>query len=162
MKITVYSDKDCVLRYNEKWPNIWEYNTPTYFDDLKKAKDESRPFEDQNYILGICMDHLFSGKIGIPKPDTFYTIEIPGKVEIGWECKINGKWMECLGGTEADIKNGFKRKVARIAEKEEETQSGLLLAVEALINLMEKQSMVTWMTPEYKELKNQFTITRNT
>lgn len=39
-----------------------------------------------------------------------------GEVKEKWECKINGKWFDCLGATESDIKNGFKRKVAILVE----------------------------------------------
>lgn len=96
MKITVYCDKEGVLRYNPKgWPNnpsfdlgpkpsgidyeIMDDLSEAYTTALEKAKSDSVPFEDQDVILFLISESLSGPLIdllNLTKPDSFYEIEI--------------------------------------------------------------------------------------
>lgn len=93
MKLTIYCDKDLVLRYS---PDQWPY----YDGSLQIAKDESVPFEDQKEVLALIPldkiytygvewgdplvgDYFYTSSSNEPiKPDTFYNIEVDGVVEV--------------------------------------------------------------------------------
>jgi hypothetical protein len=114
MKITVYSDKDCVLRYNKYWPTK---NQIAYDIAMQKAKDESVPFEDQDQAIKLLKSKSWSDDAtGTHKPYSFYTIEIQGKVEIvAPECKEK----DCACRSHDYCR--MSKQVARITP-EEETQ----------------------------------------
>lgn len=78
MKITVYCDKEGILRYN---PNGWPQKPETaiYFELLRIAKSESIPFEDQDTVLFLISESLpgiLIDLLNLTKPDSFYEIEI--------------------------------------------------------------------------------------
>jgi hypothetical protein len=140
-KIIAWADKDRVLRYSKEWPEkpdtgcecatclgdivIWKRN-------LEKAKQESVPFEDQQW----ARENIQCGANSIrPKPDTFYPLEIDGQVEIVQSDKAHDKCIatnicqetESFKGTEHEGVDmcedgcvwGF-RKVARILPSQKE------------------------------------------
>lgn len=109
MKITVYCDRNGILRYNpEGWPKEpskpgeWahqEFFTEYYEDkakwrkDIEKAKSESVPFENQKITAEWA--HI--------KPDSFYDVEIDGVIEIADQICQYKRENEC-----------YTRKIARI------------------------------------------------
>lgn len=111
MKITVYCDKEGILRYNPKgWPNnpsfdlgpkpsgidyeIMDDLSEAYTTALEKAKSESILFEDQETILFLISESLpgpLIDLLNLTKPDSFYDVEIDGKICVvtemseGWQ-----------------------------------------------------------------------------
>lgn len=120
MKVTVYCDKEGILRYNpDGWPKEpskpgeWAHQEffTEYYEykaklrkDIEKAKSESIPFEDQRIIKNALMHPFnvihFDNLVVL---DTFYDVEIDGVIEIADQiCQYKGE-NEC-----------YTRKVARI------------------------------------------------
>lgn len=94
MKITVYCDREGILRYNpEGWPNEPNANSPAYhaIDNtlykgaLEKAKCKSIPFDDQDTVLFLISESMPGPLIdlmNLTKPDSFCYIDIEGIILI--------------------------------------------------------------------------------
>lgn len=104
MKLTVYCDKDLVLRYSpDGWPKEpkkvtefeiyagmvycggdfgYEKARKKYTAALKKAKNESIPFEDQRDIATRIAKTNVLQLNNFKVPDTFYGLDLDGDVEL--------------------------------------------------------------------------------
>lgn len=77
MKLTIYCDKDLVLRYSpEGWP------IDPYTASLQKAKYESIPFEDQRDIAARIAKANVLQLNNFKVPDTFYGLDLDGDVKL--------------------------------------------------------------------------------
>lgn len=142
MKLTIYSDKDCVPKYNKNWPEKPDlfpteaYHNPMaakslriYKALLQKAKNESVPFETQfdrnriEILINVQRPNEIDFKL---KPDTFYSVDIPGDVIVDEQRRYlkrlsgEGDWTrwyytEPSWAQDAEFES---RKVARIVAKD--------------------------------------------
>lgn len=140
MKLTIYSDKDCTPRYNKEWPkepNIidygdGEYLTPIdhytydmedYQEAIQKAKDESIPYDNKQQVEDLIAKKYYDGNLMWQiQPDTFYSVDIPGKVEVVEIPHPNPDMYDVILG-----------KVARIVAKEEKKEEAIVSPTWAIL-----------------------------